>query len=293
VALAIREVRKSLGQIGPDLQRVRAVDRDGREYDLPLAVGDRVRLFKSTNARFADRVGGNIGRNGSVLEVRAVEKEGVVLRAKNGREGFVFWRNLAGQGGRILLAYGDVMTINVAQGSTANEHILALPSGSRSVSGQQAYTAGTRHRRQAWIVTSQAAEIQSVHRALNDLRPVTIEEQWNNVAQDFAKQTPKDSAAAFIERVVAVRRGLVREFRATYPRAEKRMAQGLAASYLPERRARSRVEKTLRSAREHLTRAYASVRRVFVPRMASRSAAHDAQQQARHVHEMRGPELSL
>jgi len=36
-------------------------------------------------------------------------------------------------GRRLLLAYGDVMTIHTAQGSSSREHIFALPRGSQAV----------------------------------------------------------------------------------------------------------------------------------------------------------------
>ena len=64
LGVAVREVRRGLGQVGEDQVRVRAADRDGNAYEMALAPGDRVRLFASTRA---EGEGGSIGRNGSVL----------------------------------------------------------------------------------------------------------------------------------------------------------------------------------------------------------------------------------
>ncbi len=96
ISLAIRDERRAMGQVGPDEKRIQVVDPDGRVADMALAKGDRVRLFKSTGARFADGGGGSIGRNGSVLEVVALDDRGMTARsAKTGREGWVAWESLA------------------------------------------------------------------------------------------------------------------------------------------------------------------------------------------------------
>ena len=159
--------RRELGEIGADRITVPATSGAGagaRTYDLPLAEGDRVRLFERTNARFLDtNTGGNIGRNGTVLEVAEVKARGLVLRTKEGREGLVKWDSLTSEAnGRIKLAYGDVLTTNTSQGATVSEHIFAAPGGSRQVNAFGAYTSGSRHREQSFIVTSDGAERQEI-----------------------------------------------------------------------------------------------------------------------------------
>ena len=150
---------------------------NGRTYDLPFAEGDRVRLFDRTNARFLDtNKGGSIGRNGTVLEVARIEAEGLVLRTNEGREGVVKWVSLSDdKTGRVKLAYGDVLTTNTSQGATVTEHIFAVPSGSRQVNAFGAYTSGSRHREQSFIVTSDGAERKEVsaRRPLGDRRQAT------------------------------------------------------------------------------------------------------------------------
>ena len=119
------------------------------------------------------------------------------MRVKNvkGREGRIAWKTLADEAGRIRLAYGEVMTTHTAQGSTATEHIYALPSGSQAVTGFAAYSSGTRHRRASYLVISEGAEKAEVARSrpLNDIRPIRAEDAWANVAANFA--APADEGA--------------------------------------------------------------------------------------------------
>src|SRR5271165_3697797 len=91
--------------------------------------------------------------------------------------------------GRVQLAYGDVMTIHTAQGSTAKEHIFALPAGSQAVDGRLGYTANTRHRHAAYLVTSEAAERGEVRRRrpLNSAREITQDDKWANVARTLTQ----------------------------------------------------------------------------------------------------------
>jgi hypothetical protein len=68
IAEAVRAERRKASHLGEDLMWLRATDGE-RDYVLALAKGDRVRLFKLAGAVFVDGKAGNIGRNGSVMEV--------------------------------------------------------------------------------------------------------------------------------------------------------------------------------------------------------------------------------
>jgi hypothetical protein len=239
ISIAIRAKRRELGELGADRISVPAVSQGGtnaRTYDLPLAEGDRVRLFERTNARFLDtNKGGNIGRNGTVLEVARVEKEGLILRTKEGREGLVKWDNLAdATTGRIKLAYGDALTTNTSQGATVTEHIFAVPGGSRQVNAFGAYTSGSRHREQSFIVTSDGAERQEVaaRRPLGDKRQVRESDVIENVARNFGRQPVKENSLAMIERANNVRTGTVQRMQAGKQRLEQRQADGKPKSTL-------------------------------------------------------------
>src|SRR5689334_23265953 len=95
---------------------------------------------KEAGAKFGQGRGGNIGRNGSVLEVVGADDHGITLKAKTGKIGIVAWEDLTDKKtGRTMLAYGDAMTIHTAQGSTVQEHIFALPAGSQAVDGNLGY----------------------------------------------------------------------------------------------------------------------------------------------------------
>lgn len=209
LGVAIRQARRELGQVAADQATVKAVGHDGPTYDMPLAPGDRVRLFASTRAE-GER--GSIGRNGSVLTVLEADRHGMRVRNAHGREGRILWRTLADGAGRVRLAYGEVMTTHTAQGSTSDEHVYALPAGSKAVTGFVAYSSGTRHRRTSWLVISEGAEKADVARSrpLNDVRPIGAEDAWANVAQHFARQPEKELAIDFLARAGAVRRGAVR-----------------------------------------------------------------------------------
>ena len=207
ISEGVRQERRRLGQVGPDLMTVRATDGE-RNYPLALAQGDRVRLFRSTGAQYAKGRGGGIGRNGSVLEVIDASEQGLTLRARTGRTGLVKWADLTHASGRIHLAYGDALTIHTAQGVTSCEHILALPAGSQAIDGKAGYSGNTRHRQVSYLLTNEAAERVDVRkrRPLNDTRDVTLNDRWANVARSLAYQPDKDMAVALFERVGQIRR---------------------------------------------------------------------------------------
>jgi hypothetical protein len=195
-----------------------------------------VRLFERTNARFLDtNKGGNIGRNGTVLEVAEVKIEGLILRTREGREGLVKWDSLKSEAtGRIKLAYGDVLTTNTSQGATVSEHIFAVPGGSRQVNAFGAYTSGSRHREQSFIVTSDGAERQEVagRRPLGDKRQVRESDVVENVARNFARQPVKEGSLAMIARAENLRTGTIQRMQAGKQQFEQRAVEGRASSTL-------------------------------------------------------------
>lgn len=225
ISLAIRQQRRTMGEIGGNQITVKATDGEGaREYDLSLAVGDRVRLFRRTNAKFMDTgTVGNIGRNGSVLEIIAVAAAGLTLRNGAGREGAVAWNTLRdAASGRVQLAYGDALTTNTAQGTTVTEHIHAMPGGTKLVSAFGAYTSGSRHREQSFIVTSEGAERAEViaRRPLGDRREIERGDLLNNIIRNFAQAPEKEAALALIDRAVGLRRGAVQAMQRVHRAAE-------------------------------------------------------------------------
>ncbi len=246
ISLSIRQQRRDRGEIGADVMTLRATDGTGeRDYELALAVGDRIRLFRRTNARFMETgTVGNIGRNGTVLEIAAIDEGGLALKTITGREGLVTWESLRGEpNGRVQLAYGDALTTNTAQGSTVTEHIHAMPAGTKLVSAFGAYTSGSRHREQSFIVTSEGAERVEIiaRRALGDRREIGRGDVLNNIVRNFAQAPEKQAALALMERAAGLRRGAVQAVQKVHQVAEAR-GSGLARpSVLRERMLSRRI----------------------------------------------------
>ncbi len=246
VSRAIRQQRRDMGEIGADLMTLRATDGAGeRDYELALAVGDRVRLFRRTNAKFMETgTVGNIGRNGSVLEIIAVDAAGLTLKNGAGKEGAVAWQTLRDEpNGSVQLAYGDALTTNTAQGSTVTEHIHAMPAGTKLVSAFGAYTSGSRHREQSYIITSDGAERVEIiaRRPLGDRREIGRGDVLNNIVRNFAQQPEKQAALALMERAAGLRRGTVQAVQKVHQAAEARADGVEQASMLRERMLSRRV----------------------------------------------------
>lgn len=257
ISIAIRRRRRQLGEVGEDRMTVRASDAGGMEartFDLPLAIGDRVRLFQRTSAVVRENaLGVGIGRNGSVLEVRDISKDGLLLRAASGTEGLVPWVNLRDpKSEHILLDYGEVLTTNTAQGSTVSEHIHAMPAGTRLVSAFGAYTSGSRHREQSFIVVSDGAERAEVaaRRPLGDRREIVAEDVIANVVRNLSRQPVKESSLALIERAKRLRRGAIRALQSGAEIKQRHPSGGAPSNFgvrLKDGRAREKIRTSVPS----------------------------------------------
>ena len=197
IGAAIRAERRRAGEIGDDVKVLDATDRSGDTYRLPLAVGDRVRLFDRVHdARVPGRKA-VLANNGEVVEIRALSDEGMVVRNDAGVEGLVAWRKIqARKDAPVRLSYGYAMTVDTAQGSTATEHIHALPAGSHAIHGFKAYTAASRHERTTWIVVDEASERRHLAGlSMIGQRPEIHEpDVWRNIGENLSRQPQKASA---------------------------------------------------------------------------------------------------
>lgn len=251
ISVAIRARRQAAREIGADEITIAATDGQGeRSYDLALAKGDRVRLFKRINATFAETGrSSNIGHNGSVLDVAGFGNAGVLLRSPGGKTGLVQWERLRDARGRVQLAYGEALTTHTAQGSSVTEHIHAMPAGSRQVTAFGAYTSGSRHRERSYIVTSDGAERAEIagRSPLGDRRPVTADDVLANVTRNFARQDEKESAVSMLDRAANIRRGTIRVVQESLQPMEARAAAREPATSLPERVERRRIVRALES----------------------------------------------
>ena len=148
ISAAIRSELRRAGRLGRDATVLDATDRNGETYKLPLAVGDRVRLFDRVHdARVPGRKS-VLANNGDVVEIRQLTDQGMIVRNDAGIEGLIAWRRIqARTDAPVRLTYGYAMTVDTTQGSTATEHIHAMPAGSQASHSFKAYTAASRHQR--------------------------------------------------------------------------------------------------------------------------------------------------
>ena len=109
ISQAIRQRLKERGKIGQDETIHKAVYYKGDKpefFDLPIASGDKLRLYRRTWAKI-DGKGGSIGNNGDIVDVVGKTAGGLPLRDARGRVGQVEWRRLSDQdAGRLLLGFG-------------------------------------------------------------------------------------------------------------------------------------------------------------------------------------------
>ena len=193
ISEAVRRRLKQRGEIADDEIVYRAIDQRGETYDLPLATGDKVRLFRQTMARIDGRRG-IIGSNGDVVTIVGRMEDGLKLRDAAGRVGDVEWRRMMDPGSdRLLLGFGHALTIDSAQGITSGEHINALPRGTAAITAFKAYTAESRHVTQVWTMISEAAVFEAVKtgRPLGDQEQITADQLWDRVAADMSEKPYK------------------------------------------------------------------------------------------------------
>ena len=193
ISRVVRARLKARGEIGDDERVYQAIDQRGETYDLPLATGDRVRLFRKTAAWVEGRPG-FIGSNGDIVEIVGWTDRGPVMRNADGQVGKVEWRRLKdGHSDRLLLGFGHALTVDAAQGITSGEHINALPRGTAGITAFKAYVAESRHVSQVYTVIAEAAVFEAVRRsrALGDVSPITSEDLWDQVAEDMSRKPYK------------------------------------------------------------------------------------------------------
>ena len=295
IGRAVRDRRRAMGEVGAkDRVEVSATDGQGDAYKLRLAEGDNVRLFKRTHGVFTNESGKRkrsahlVGNNGSVLRVEAVlPEEGIRVRAPGGREAVLTWRELTDKASnRLMLAYGDCLTIDSSQGITSDEHINALPGGSRAAPAGKAYVAESRHRVTSWLVGSMGAEMREARERRPSGLPVPTPKEgetaaWANLARNLGRVTEKESALAFLAKTAQRKRASVSAFQATMRTHEAREAAGLSATTVRQRQEERMVAAAL-PAMQAATRAM-EVQQLAVRASLSAVAAYHSHREWRRV----------
>lgn len=259
ISAAIRERRRAAGEVGPDQVVIQGADQNRLEYELPLAVGDRVRLFARTPAAFGGK-GGNLGNNGSVVEVEGISAAGLHLRNAKGSSGLVKWDTLRDpDSGRIRLTYGDVITLDAIQSATSTEHINALPSGAEAVQSFKNYVGQSRSRETTWLVVADGRERSEImgRRALGNVEPITEEQVWANVARNLSRQPEKELATDLLDRAHKVHTGTVRSLATAFQPRQQREAEGREGTTLHRTFSQRRGEQDVTRAAEGMGEAAA------------------------------------
>ena len=266
ISRVVRARLKARGEIGDDERVFRAVDQRGETYDLPLATGDRVRLFRKTAARIEGRRG-FIGSNGDIVEIVGWTEHGPVMRNTDGQVGEVEWRRLKdARSDRLLLGFGHALTVDAAQGITSGEHINALPRGTAGITAFKAYVAESRHVSQVYTVIAEAAVFEAVKhsRALGDASPVTSEDLWDRVAEDMSRKPYKALGMDLVDGMRRQHEQVVEGFmqfehRLQSQRAEGRRHGAEIRARLREEGARTALQKQIGALDEALARNGAAV----------------------------------
>ncbi|HQT84972.1 MAG TPA: MobF family relaxase [Acidiphilium rubrum] len=245
---AIRARLQATGELGGNRKTLAGIDPNtGTAYAMPVAIGERVRLFARTNAAMLDGGKGAIGDNGSILTIIGFKREGVILRNDKGSEGVVKWETLADKKtGRMRLTYGYAQTTNTAQGDTTTEHIFVMPGGSKTTDGFKTYVSGSRHRERDYWLTSEGAEKQeiSARRPLGDPRPITVHDLWDNWTRNISKRPEKTNATDIIATADQTRRTMARSFLDGVTRREAQAAKAERADDLQPRFQQARIRVT-------------------------------------------------
>lgn len=212
ISAAIRARQQAAGELGPDRIVRDAEDQNGHQYRLPLAVGDRVRIFGVVNATMENGRSSWFGNNGAVVRVEEMRQDGATLLDRHGTRAFVRWDDLRAKSGRTLLSYGHAITVDAIQGATSTDHLDVMAAGSASAHAFKAYPAQSRATDATWMFVSEGAETADIlaRRALGQDRTVTPEQVRENVAGNLSRAPEKELAVEMVERVEGVREGGLR-----------------------------------------------------------------------------------
>ena len=216
-----------------------------------------MRLFARARGVFSDENGRRrsavVGDNGTVLEIVGIDRSnGLSVRGESGKVAFVAWTALRDRGGsgRLMLAYGDVLTVDTAQGITSHEHIGAMPAGSRAVTSGKAYVAGSRHIIRHHLVGSMGAEMREAQtRRMSGLPQMTpaeaTREAWANLTRNLSRVAEKESALALLQGAAVGKRKTAKALQGALRTHEAREAAGMSATTVRETQAADAVRKAV------------------------------------------------
>ena len=253
VSQAIRRRLQDRGEVGPDAVVVDAATAAGERFELAIAAGDVLRLFRRVYGSGGGT--GALGDNGSIVRVAAVHTAGLTLQSASGRDVFVKWDALRSEEGRLMIGPGTVTTIDSAQGATCEECLLILPHGAAAVGAERFYVAQSRHRSRNYIIASEAAERRAIvaQHSPTDSSPVRAAEIWSRIATELSRSRQPETALAFMARSHEVRCAAQDVFRSGAARIAARQARGLASTTLPSIACRPALARAVAALRDLVT----------------------------------------
>lgn len=243
VGAEVRKRLKAAGEVGKDDTVIKACDQieAHQPFDLPIAVGDSVRLFNTVYVDRGDKRP-RFGENGSVMKVLDIRPDGLELRNARGLTGFVTFDQIRDPArGVPRLTYGYAVTIDSRQSETHSHHLTIAPEGTRAINGFKAYTTFSRHRYESVLVTSQGAEIEEIEarRPLGDprnkIKAKVHEFIIENMSRNLARQPEKQLATEMLEKAEKMRWGAVKTMQAAWFRQERRERRGKSGTIQPVR----------------------------------------------------------
>jgi len=184
---AIRSRLKAEGTLDNDDVSIRAVTPSGQGYDLPLAIGDRIRFLH----RF-DRFKVVNGTEAEVTDVTAARDGAVTIKARIDQHEIRFAAaEIADEQGRSLIAHAWASTIFQAQGATV-DRVFVLGSG--RFDRHDAYVAMSRARQEAKLFIDQRA-LDTEIRANDPDHKITIDQgrRLAYLANCLSRENPKYS----------------------------------------------------------------------------------------------------
>ncbi len=263
IARAIRERRRSLGVLGADELTLNCTDRQGTEkYDITLARGDRLRLYRVTRASFGEGKAGVIGVNGSVVELVGVHDDGLILKNARGVQGFVKWKSLKDfdnnkETDPFLLTYGDAITLDSIQSATSSAHMHVMPDGSSAVQSYKGYVGVSRAKETTFLIVSDGRERVEImeKRALGSERQITEDNVWTNIAENLSRQPEKALAVDLLEKANEAEEGISASMSRSFQKVQQREADGAEPTNLHRRYQEKRDEKTVSEAADEIKEA--------------------------------------
>ena len=204
IAAAIRERKRTAALIqGPDYE-IDAVDADGTDFQMRLAVGESIRFISRVNARRDDGKRGLFGVPGTVVTVTEIGEQGLRLRNDAGLGALISWNTLRqGPDRRIGLEQPDVEVAGRRGRAARAFHIDAISGLDVPFGSFWSAEASTSPSTQRFMVFDERLARQKLA-WVDDTETLTIEDLWLRLGQ-FLTLSSRDPVESAYHRAVAVR----------------------------------------------------------------------------------------